>query len=117
MFTKEVWSLAPGHLLLWAMLSVWEPVDMAVGLWVSTTVLDTVSRSKINSVNLDTDGQSIVDSKYHIEGRGQYERRSIRVPGKNVIFSLSVLEKSTRVSHKFHSLIPIFPTCELGASF
>lgn len=46
-FMIEVWSFAPGQLLLWALLSLWEPVDATISLWVSAVVYDTVSQLRI----------------------------------------------------------------------
>lgn len=41
-FTKEIWTLAPGYLLLWVFLRVWESIDSALSLWVTAKLLDTV---------------------------------------------------------------------------
>lgn len=44
---KEVWSVAPGYFLLWISLMVWSSLDSAISLWVTATLLDTVSRTKV----------------------------------------------------------------------
>jgi hypothetical protein len=80
MFTKEVWAIAPGHLILWALLSVWEPIDMAISLWVSTNVLDTVSLSAIWMLDLSM-LTAVADSNHYYQGRSRYGRRSIRFHG------------------------------------
>lgn len=44
-FTMEVWSIAPGYLLLWWFIKVWESIDGAISLWITATLLNTVSRN------------------------------------------------------------------------
>lgn len=45
-FLKDVWGLAPGYLVLWALLSVWEALEGAMSLWVTAQMLQTVSVSQ-----------------------------------------------------------------------
>jgi hypothetical protein len=42
-FLKDVWILAPGHLILWGFLSMWEALEGAVSLWVTAQMLQTAS--------------------------------------------------------------------------
>lgn len=48
-FTKEIWNLAPGYLLLWGFLRVWESIDSAISLWVTAKLLDTVCPVTLSS--------------------------------------------------------------------
>jgi hypothetical protein len=41
-FTKEMWTIAPGYLLLFAFLRVWESVEGALSLWITAQLLNTV---------------------------------------------------------------------------
>jgi len=42
-FIKDVWTMAPGYLILWGLSSVWEAVEGALSLWVTAQLLQTVS--------------------------------------------------------------------------
>jgi hypothetical protein len=42
-FIKEIWPVVHAQLFLWALLSLWEPLDATASLWVSATVYNTVS--------------------------------------------------------------------------
>ena len=41
-FLKDVWLLAPGYLILWGLLSLWEALEGALSLWVTAQMLQTV---------------------------------------------------------------------------
>ena len=41
-FMKEIWPIAPGYLVLWLLLNVWNSFQAALSLWVTAQLLETV---------------------------------------------------------------------------
>jgi hypothetical protein len=70
-FLIEVWTLAPGHFILWALLSIYESLSGAISLMVTAQILQTVRPTRI--LDKEVTDLMVSDAKYYFEWKGGYE--------------------------------------------
>jgi hypothetical protein len=71
-FLTEVWTLAPGHFILWALLSVYESISGAISLMVTAQILQTVRPTRILGKEV-TDSGFGSDARYYCKRSSGYE--------------------------------------------